>query len=393
MSLLKHYNQSMKRITQVLPVASCLAVTTATASNLGFTPLQHFPDGNYSLAVQVSGDGSVVVGSSREASNLEAVFWSGSAWDLNKLNPGSVDGMSGNSRAANIDGSVIVGTAPNSTGASSEAFRWTSGTGIVSLGSLSTNGSSYGYGTDHSGSVVVGSSSDPEHFQQAFRWTEGSGMVGLGYLHPDADRSYAYSISGNASVIVGMSENDSGSEAFRWTEDGGMVGLGYLPGGDFSHALGVNIDGSMVVGASKSSLGREAVVWDASGGITSLGFLPGGDFSEATDISGDGSIVVGRAHDQDSEEAFIWDAFNGMRSVREILEEAGFDLAGWDFQGPTYISDDGELIIGTAMSPDSVYQGWVISDYRSSGIVPEPATYAMMLGVLMLGFAIRFRRR
>src|ERR1039457_2451460 len=66
-------------------------------------------------------------------------------------------------------------------------------------------------GVSGDGSVVVGTSgydtSGYGYFFRAFRWTAGSGMVSLGSL-PDYNDSLAAGVSADGSVIVGRSDPD-----------------------------------------------------------------------------------------------------------------------------------------------------------------------------------------
>jgi probable HAF family extracellular repeat protein len=84
------------------------------------------------------------------------------------------------------------------------------------------------------GSVVVGTSGDtwlgPS---EAFRWTSSSGMVGLG-------GHMATDVSADGSVVVGCCYS---GQAFRWTGAGGMEAIGV------GLAEGVSDDGSVVVGS------------------------------------------------------------------------------------------------------------------------------------------------
>jgi len=348
-------------ITRLNEVKHSVAILTLTllqpigaSGKINFITLPGFQDPqNYAFSQNVSGDGSITVGTARTSNSDEATIWNRQGVMTVLPQVGEDSGFPQRiAYAANHQGSVVVGQAPSATGYNN-AVRWTQDGRVNLLGSLDSGRSSVAYNVDSSGNTVVGSTDDPKHFQQAFRWTEETGMVGLGFLHPDGDRSYAYGVSGDGQVVVGISENGNGSEAFRWTQESGMIGLGYLPGGDFSNALGVSADGNVVVGSSTSLNGREAIMWDSTGGLTSLGFLSGGSFSIATDANADGSVIVGRAYGGGEEHPFVWDAENGMRSLIEILEEAGFALEGWDFGGPTYISDDGSIITGTGINPDS----------------------------------------
>ena len=86
-------------------------------------------------------------------------------------------------------------------------------------------------GVSSDGSVVVGSGSSASG-SEAYRWTSGGGMVGLGELPGGSFINDAFGVSSDGSVIVGRSNSNPGQqEAFRWTSGGGMVGLGDLDGG------------------------------------------------------------------------------------------------------------------------------------------------------------------
>ena len=127
------------------------------------------------------------------------------------------------------------------------------------------------YATDVSadGSVVVGTGSSESGFE-AFRWTSGDGMVGLGFLPGANDHSLAYAVSSDGSVVVGYGTGAAGDEAFRWTS-GGMVGLGDLSGGGFfSVANDVSTDGSVIVGWGSSASGQEAYRWTS--GLSTAGW-------------------------------------------------------------------------------------------------------------------------
>jgi probable HAF family extracellular repeat protein len=140
---------------------------------------------------------------------------------------------------------------------------------------------------------------------EAFRWTSGGGMVGLGDLPGGSTSSVAYAVSADGSVVVGSSESASGTEAFLWTSGGGMVGLGDLPGGGFSSiAWDASADGSVVVGRSDTAsvYGSEAFLWTSAGGMQNLydvllaggaTGLTGWTLGQAFGVSGDGRTIVG----------------------------------------------------------------------------------------------------
>jgi probable HAF family extracellular repeat protein len=233
-------------------------------AEVGMVGLGDLPGGAFeSGAVAVSADGSVVVGHGSGLESGVAGFtyepfrWtaSGGMVGLGKL----PDADQHLSFALDIsaDGSVIVGyDSPNVP--EDKAFLWTASGGLVRMPSARI-----AVGVSADGSVVVGqrdSSNSEVGGGEAFRWTADGGFTGLGDLPGGAFLSYASKVSDDGSVVVGFSVISSdpngieahGFEAFRWTADGSMVGLGDLPGGRFSsNGWDVSADGSVVVGESE----------------------------------------------------------------------------------------------------------------------------------------------
>jgi probable HAF family extracellular repeat protein len=251
-----------------------------------------------SFAQGVSNGGTTVVGS--------VVPKSGGAWAMiwhpgtgySRL-PGFEDTTVSGAMDISADGSVVVGRASN------EAFRWTSATGRTYLGDLAGGDDSSGAtAVSADGSVVVGYS-DGTSGLEAFRWTNGDGMVGLGKLSTTDQSSYAESASDDGSVVVGRVQTNAGkSQSFRWTESTGMVGLGSLADFDQSDAAGVNGDGTVVVGIAHGPSGGGAFIWDQLHGMRNLQstlindyglgqFLVRWTLREAADISSDGLTIVG----------------------------------------------------------------------------------------------------
>ena len=319
-----------------LAILLCTSAAARAFAAASLTPLGYLPGGSNSSALGVSGNGSVVVGWSYSSAGIgsEAFRWTsgGGMVGLGFL-PGG-----GNSEAYGVstDGSVVVGFSYG------QAFRWTSGGGMVGLGYLPGRTTSWARGVSGHGSVVVGSSSSGT---EAFRWTSGGGVVGLGYL-PGRIYSVATAASGDGSTVVGWGQgSDFRYEAFRWTSGGGMVGLGYLPGGGIatdSIAFGVSGDGSVIVGRSSSASGGQAFRWTSDGGMVGLGN------GVAYGVSGDGSVVVGVGG---SGGAFYWTADGGMRALRDVLLSHGVDPAadGWSSLGANGISADGSTIVGSGI--------------------------------------------
>lgn len=341
-----------------------------------FTGLGFFPSGGgNSFAWDVSSDGSVVVGQA-----LGATFFEPARWEVG-TNPESLNpGKFGISEAVSEDGAVVVGWGENTPGVP-RAFRWTSGTGLVDLGTLSLGLTSYAKDVSADGTVVVGysDSSPPVGFPppppgfpntQAFRWTEADGMVGLGTLPgvPILD-SYAYAVSADGSVIVGQANNGvSGYELFRWTAPGPIQGLGVL------HATpnAVSDDGSIIVGSIVSSGSTEAFFWSqAIGGHEILPRLPGtnGAYpSVPRAVSANGSIIVGGAMDSsDVENAVIWRKTGpggtwAVETLKDyLLANHSFNLpTGWSLVTAEGISADGKTIVGWGINPSNSGEAWKI---------------------------------
>ena len=148
---------------------------------------------------------------------------------------GDLPGGSYESRpyAISGDGSTVVGYSRDDGG--KRAFIWTADEGMVSLGTL--GGSSQAHGVSDDGSVVVGYSYCPNgsYYYVGFRWTADEGMIRLDDRDTGIHPGWAYGVSGDGSTIVGWGlegGNPAGLfHAFRWTEEEGAVSVGGIPGG------------------------------------------------------------------------------------------------------------------------------------------------------------------
>ena len=183
--------------------------------------------------------------------------------DLGTLHPGN--GGISVAMGVSADGKVVVGTAR-----SSNAFVWREGdTRMTDLGTLKADnsGESRANGVSADGRVVVGWATSDSSYRNAFVWREATGMTGLGTLRADNSwNSEAYGVSADGKVVVGQADTDSGdSNAFVWREgDTRMTGLGTLQADNsgFSEARGVSADGTVVVGYSSTDEGdTHATVW------------------------------------------------------------------------------------------------------------------------------------
>jgi len=376
-------------------------VSTASAITPSFQGLGDLPGGQvFSQAYGISADGSTVVGlangSGYNAANTSEAFrWTqaGGMVGLGDLPGSQLNANQRGSKSYSVsgDGSIIVGAGSSENAIPLEAFQWTNPGGMVGLGYLSAEPYSEAFAVSDDGLTIVGTGRSYE----AFRWTQGTGMVSLQSLPPGIIGSGARAVSPDGSIVVGGIASATDDQAMRWTRGTGMVGLGYLPNPptNKSVALGISADGLVTIGFSSSEAaglnGTEAFRWTQADGMVGLGDLPGGmSGSIAFDTNSDGSIIVGEGSTPSGgSSAFIWDAINGMRPLQDVLLNdygLGQSLAGWTLQSATSISDDGRTFAGSGLNPNGNTEAWVAT-------VPEPSTFtlAAVIGALA---PIRCRR-
>ncbi len=351
-----------------------IAQSTANAQpvfqGIGVPPGDLHP---FTLPERVSADGLVVVGWAW--SGIEGSFsfrWSAETGLVNLGTlPGGESSFAG---GVSGDGSVVVGSSKSpESDPNWEAYRWTEATGMVGLGDLPGGDFQSGAsGVSGDGSVVAGGSdagSDPG----GFRWTAETGLVPLGLGCPGVDfvAGSGRAVSDDGLIVVGDGWwcAGGGSRAYRWTKEEGAVSLGLILFGEWSRAWDVSADGLVVVGwGNDGGIGNEAFRWTAQSGMIGLGHLPGGlDDSLAFGVSGDGSIVVGMGCVAgggflcSESDPFIWNLHHGMRNLQEVVEDVyGFNLGGWDLNSAEDISTDGLTIIGTGGNPIGQAEGWIL---------------------------------
>jgi len=357
---------------RIAVAASILAGAAARADQPYFIGLGDLPGGRFaSGAVDVSADGSVVVGSSNSRGGFanDAFIWT-AATGMIPLDP-KHENIVSKAHAVLADGSTVVGIRnlglgdPNSNpNAGPEAFRWTREEGMVGLGDLPNNRFwSSGIGVSRDGKMIVGfGSSGRAEDVEAMRWTPDGGMVGLGDFPGYDFVSVALDITPDGSVVVGFGHSRNGNEAFRWTAGGLMEGIGDLPGLDFdSSAFAVSTDGRVIVGYGRSENGTEAFRWTARTGMVGLGDMPGGNFQSFSDgVSGKGGVVVGQGWSERGQEAFIWDQRHGIRALRDVLiDDYGLDVARWRLVDANAMSDDGRTIVGGGWNPNGDAEAWL----------------------------------
>ncbi len=365
-------NRGMNRVFAVVVVGAGLgvAVSPSLAGDSGaiFIGLGTLdPDGfGPTIAYGISADGNVVVGETVSPTGFEAFRWTleGGIVGLGTFpNPGGFPASL--ARGCSDDGSVIVGGSalPNSLNEDGSPFRWTQETGLVFLGSLGGTDGGVARGVSSDGSVVVGYGSNANFNPEAFRWTS-NGLMPLGDIPGGVFNSQAAAVSGDGSIIVGLASKGGGAydRSFKWTQRSGLVELAPST----FRAVGLSRDGHYAVGGN---LGLAARLDLNTNTLFSIPHLPFGvnDTDLAWDASADGSVVVGwmnlKQFDGFFGRAFMWDAEHGTRIIRDVLiQDFGMaaQLAGWELNAATSVSDDGLSIAGYGFAPSGEQMSWFV---------------------------------
>jgi probable HAF family extracellular repeat protein len=318
------------------------------------------------IAYGISADGRAVVGQSNSPQGFQAFRWTpgGGLQGLGAfVNPGAQGSLA---RACSADGSVIVGGSqlPDSLNEDGSPFRWTAATGLVWLGSLGGSSGGVARGVSSDGSVVVGYGSNANFDPEAFRWTAASGLVPLGDLPGGVFNSQASAVSADGTRVIGLASTAGSAynTSFRWSVANGLQQM--MPAG--FRTIGMSRDGAFAAG---TDLGRAARV-DIDAGTELI--LPhvtipglGTDTDTAWAANGDGSVVVGMQNlsllNGFFGRAFVWDAAHGTRILRNVLIDdfgLGAQLAGWELNSATCVSDDGRTFAGYGFAPSGEQWAW-----------------------------------
>jgi probable HAF family extracellular repeat protein len=390
-------NESAKTVALTVPAGTDVTALVATFSTTGALV-------SVGLVTQVTGstpnDFTNPVAYVVTAADASTVTYTvrvtiGSKW----LDLGTLGGASSYAFGASADGSVVVGYAKNSD-SRSFGFRWTNAGGMVSLGTLCDDPSSYGsmaYGISADGSVITGLT----HYcftiggtvyssDRAFAWTQGGGMTNLGNLHLFDDQnygawdSYATGISADGNTEVGIAWNGATVEnrVVRWNSGSILDIVQANIVAASPNGFNASSDGSVVAGTMyDAGSNARAFRWTQASDIVSLGTFSGGHFSVANNISADGTVIVGCADDAlGATHAFRWTQASGMVDLGTLPGDTTSNAFG--------VSSDGSVVVG-ASSPGPHAYRWTaatgmqsINDWLASGGVDATGVaFAIARGV------------
>jgi hypothetical protein len=209
--------------------------------------------GDKANASDISGDGLTAVG----WSGSMAVRWAGGMPEPLGVLPGDRWSVA---LAVSDDGTVIVGTSYSMLAVDKKPFRWTQEHGLEPLGIIPGADQASAGAVSRDGRVVVGTAlSSGGDALRLFRWTEDEGPVDLGEFRGVESLSVS-DMSDDGRVIVGQVRGFAWDYGYIWTEENGFSELGcYLKEhglvypfelcwSDISDAYNVSFDGHLIVG-------------------------------------------------------------------------------------------------------------------------------------------------
>ena len=253
------------------------------------------------------------------------------------------------------DGTVVVGVWGNE----GPAWRWTPGTGVVDIGSVSQT-----VAVSRDGRTVVGKVKGADGLKYAAIWQSGQQWVTLpppeNWRELDDTVTTGYAVSGDGSVISGLAYlKPDRVEAFRYHASTGTVPLGTLTGGR-SRGSKLSADGRVVAGwddLTGRGTGRGfwygTIWWE---GMQRL-LHPYNGIGQVEGINDVGSILVGKGHPLAWPHAYRFTSWDGHVEDLGALKRGpgGGPGVGGGPQGDLEdtsvalaVSDDGNVVVGSS---------------------------------------------
>ncbi|QEL65679.1 hypothetical protein OTERR_22030 [Oryzomicrobium terrae] len=354
------FGKSKKRFTSTpTRIAILLAWVGTPCFAAGFSLITPPPDYTGASIAGMSGDGSVLVGTSSDMfDSPRATLWRNFGTSPTLLPPTESEAA-----AVSADGRVVVGT--TYVDGVTRAWRWNNDS-IQDLDPLGTDPNSRALGLSSDGRYTAGSSTNyARSLTRAVLW-DGSApprdlSLAVAPLLPGMDVSEAVAVSTNGRVVAGNASAFA-ARGFVWRDDGSPTGnatLLALPVGYTDNkVVGMSWDGTIVAGnLAPDTASSQATYWTTADNVAHpLGTLPGALSSQATAISGDGKVIIGESGSR----AFRWTQATSMQSVAQWLAGAGVSVpAGTQLQRATATNQDGSVIAGAGMASDESPLTWL----------------------------------
>jgi hypothetical protein len=216
----------------------------------------------------------------------------------------------------------------------------------------------------------------------AARWDDGVLSIPTPDGYPDGIPGTLLAARPDGTMIGSLAVGDplGSDDAAPYETDGATLEMLPIPDVGVLRATRASADGSIVVGFYTDASGfRFPFRWTDR---------PVAQFTTLTDlgidaipyaVSSDGNVIVGGTKLLTGPHpygAFVWEPSAGLRSVEDVLAEAGLDTTGVPFISANGVSADGRFVVGDAF----------VARIPAPGPVPEPcapATAAVVLAALV----------
>jgi probable HAF family extracellular repeat protein len=306
---------------------------------------------DYGYGVGVSGDGSVIAGTSYDVNEVYSGFvWTqaAGAQKLTAVVPANEASLE--PYGISKDGKVIVGFFDVSP---TRAFRWTAAGKAVALGTLPGGSHSYAYAVSADGSVVGGISDKTQAFVYfPYRWTSAGGMAEIPLGEGTAGSVSGVSDDGN--TVIGTITISGTDTPYHWTVgESAATSIGLTFGSGSSHGRGVSGNGLVIVGDTDFN---RAFRWSSGTGFIGIADSLSAGSSGANAANIDGTVVVGSS----SVGAWVWDSTNGARLIKDIVAGLGFSTTNYDLRTLNAVSSDGKTVVGGTSTPSGIDRSYVV---------------------------------
>jgi uncharacterized membrane protein len=237
------------------------ALTWTEKGDVVLLPLAGLYDS--SVATATSSSGTVVVGSLRAAATSEAVAWLLQAPGATPVRLGFLPGHdSSDAVDVSADGAVVAGTSRNAGAAllaGRSAFISRGGGSmpgpLVAVAPLPGDTASEAVVLSRDGSTLAGYSDDfVSKRQRTFWWREGTSAVEVGAAN-GATSMVPRALSADGSVLVGDALFGATKFVFRWTRTGGTELAPPPRNRANTRAVGISNDGAAIVGMEFNDAG------------------------------------------------------------------------------------------------------------------------------------------